>query len=143
MKTYVLGFAFDEQKTQVLLVQKQKPKWQEGLLNGIGGKIKPNENACNAMYRECYEETNLILGWENKGFMSGINNDKSPFECHIFYAYDNKIFDFKQVEEEPLALHSPFVIIRPDYEGFIVPNLSFLIPFGLCKDHSNFITINY
>lgn len=60
MKTrYVLGFAFDK-SNNVILVQKTKPKWQAGLLNGVGGKIEPEDNTpIAAMVREFQEETNL------------------------------------------------------------------------------------
>jgi 8-oxo-dGTP pyrophosphatase MutT (NUDIX family) len=29
---------------EVLLIEKQKPAWQRGKLNGVGGKIEPGEN---------------------------------------------------------------------------------------------------
>jgi 8-oxo-dGTP diphosphatase len=55
---YVLGFAFDK-SDNVILVRKQKPKWQKGLLNGVGGKIEIGETSSDAMFREFREETGL------------------------------------------------------------------------------------
>ncbi len=43
MKGYVLGFAFDEDYEWVALIKKNRPQWQAGKLNGVGGKIEPNE----------------------------------------------------------------------------------------------------
>ena len=56
---YVLGFAFDEKKENVLLIKKLRPQWQLNKLNGIGGKIEPNEPPIDAMIREFEEECGL------------------------------------------------------------------------------------
>lgn len=57
LSRYVVGFLFDSEFRQVALIRKQKPQWQAGLLNGIGGKIEYGEN-----------------------------NDGSSFECYFFFA---------------------------------------------------------
>jgi len=54
---YVVGFCFNKNKDMVVLIEKLKPTWQQGLLNGVGGKIEDNENAQEAMAREFKEET--------------------------------------------------------------------------------------
>lgn len=60
MKRYVLGFAFDSTRANVLLIEKRRPEWQAGRLNGIGGKIEPEDrNEHEAMQREFHEETGL------------------------------------------------------------------------------------
>lgn len=58
---YVLGFLFNEDMTQVLLQIKNRPMWQKGSVNGIGGKIEDNESIDDAMRRECQEETGLTI----------------------------------------------------------------------------------
>lgn len=68
MKQYVLGFAFDPPKERVLLIQKNRPDWQAGRLNGIGGKVERNETLSGAMAREFYEETGFnthVGGWRH------------------------------------------------------------------------------
>ena len=40
MQKYSLGFVFDLPVEKVLLIEKQRPEWQKGKLNGIGGKIE-------------------------------------------------------------------------------------------------------
>jgi len=59
MIKYVVGFAFSFGITKVVLIRKNNPSWQKGLLNGIGGKIKNNESRTQAMAREIYEETGV------------------------------------------------------------------------------------
>jgi 8-oxo-dGTP diphosphatase len=54
---YVVGFLFNVSETGVVLIRKNKPKWQAGLLNGVGGKIEEGESPLQAMTREWLEET--------------------------------------------------------------------------------------
>lgn len=49
---YVAGFMFNEDRTRVALIEKQKPDWQRGKLNGIGGKIEDDESPVEAMTSE-------------------------------------------------------------------------------------------
>ena len=58
---YTLGFCFNEKKDKVVLIKKRRPDWQKGLLNGIGGKINPNENDHEAQVREFFEETAIDI----------------------------------------------------------------------------------
>lgn len=58
----VAGFCFWERR--VLLVCKQKPKWQHGLWNAVGGKAETVEAPVDAMRREFKEETgNYLADW--------------------------------------------------------------------------------
>lgn len=66
MKNYVAGFVFlNESHEGVLLVEKLKPDFMVGKLNGIGGEIDPDEMPMQAMVREFDEETEIQLpgGW--------------------------------------------------------------------------------
>jgi 8-oxo-dGTP diphosphatase len=68
---FVCGFMFHTRCNQVLLIEKKRPKWQAGLLNGIGGKLEKNgqlnprtsieeyEDPAEAMVREFREETRI------------------------------------------------------------------------------------
>lgn len=58
-KIYCLGFAFTPQQDQVLLILKNKPEWQKGLYNGVGGKVEDGEAVYSAMAREFQEETGI------------------------------------------------------------------------------------
>ena len=61
MKNYVVGFVFNRKMREVLLIHKLKPEWQAGRLNGIGGKVEPNEDYSTAMVREFEEETGMFV----------------------------------------------------------------------------------
>lgn len=62
MKNYCLGFAFPRivlQEEEVILIQKEKPAFQKGKLNGVGGKVEDMEPSQDAMVREFFEETGV------------------------------------------------------------------------------------
>ncbi len=143
MDKFVVGFAFADHESsdrcRVLLVRKNRPEWQRGYLNGIGGKIEEDESPEAAMERECHEETGLALTWQYRGILNGTNFDGNGFECHLFYAFSRKIIGFEQKEDESLGLYNP-----RDLSGLkIVDSLDFLIPYGLSKDQKPFMTLTY
>ena len=63
MKTqeYSLCFIFNEELNLVLAIQKNRPDWQKGYFNGVGGKFNENETINQCTLREVYEETGLKL----------------------------------------------------------------------------------
>lgn len=51
-------------RRDVLLVVKNHPQWQAGLVNGIGGECKPGEDPLDCMRREFCEETRFsVVDW--------------------------------------------------------------------------------
>jgi 8-oxo-dGTP diphosphatase len=40
---YVVGYLFNRDTNEVCLIQKNRPKWQKGRLNGVGGHIDAGE----------------------------------------------------------------------------------------------------
>ena len=65
---YCLGFLTNPEATHVLLMEKRRPAWQAGRLNGIGGKLEGDETGVEAMERECLEETGLAVSdWTAMG----------------------------------------------------------------------------
>lgn len=63
MTAYVVGFAFDHMN-KVWLIRKNKPEWQAGKLNGIGGRIEMGETSRQAMSREFHEEAGVLVPME-------------------------------------------------------------------------------
>jgi len=57
----VVGFAFDETLKNIALIRKNKPEWQKGKLNGIGGKVRRTEDYHEAVTREFKEETGVTI----------------------------------------------------------------------------------
>lgn len=74
IKSYVLGFAFDD-LGRVVLINKQRPEWQKHKWNGVGGLIEPfDDGPATAMAREFREETGVEIPaeeWKQRGTMSG------------------------------------------------------------------------
>lgn len=61
---YVCGFMFGLRSPRVVLIHKNRPPWQAGKLNGVGGKIEGDEEPKHAMVREFREEAGFHFeGW--------------------------------------------------------------------------------
>lgn len=98
---YVLGFAFTHDG-RVALIRKNRPAWQAGKLNGIGGKVEESENASAAMAREFYEETGVKIPehwWEFRGRMFG--GDWSVF---VYTVSSEDIAKVKTMTDEEVIL---------------------------------------
>ncbi len=62
---YVVGFAWTP-AGELILIRKNRPKFQAGKLNGVGGKIELGETPLEAMRREFREETGVdVENWIN------------------------------------------------------------------------------
>jgi 8-oxo-dGTP diphosphatase len=127
MQAYVAGFMFGP-ANRVPLVRKLKPEWQNGLLNGIGGKIEAGETPLAAMRREWREETgNDHADWYHFVSIRGENS-----LVHFFRTFvDNLpgILAYNDVGEQNVIV-SPAMLspVSP-----VVPNLHWLIPLALDK----------
>lgn len=83
MKRYVAGFAFTADRAKVVLIRKNRPAWQAGHLNGIGGKIERGETPAQAMVREAQEEAGLgAMNWEHYAEIIG-----SAFSVDFFCSF--------------------------------------------------------
>ena len=102
---YVLAFAFDL-TGQVALIKKNRPDWQRGRLNGIGGKIEDGELPSMAMAREFEEETGVSVhpaSWQLRGTMKG----QSSFHIDVFTVKAPQIARVSTVGDELVALYKP------------------------------------
>lgn len=129
---YVLGFLFDSDFEYVLLIQKERPKWQKGKLNGIGGKIITGEHPGEALTREFLEETGLYLNaWSTVGVLFGKDTDATG---NGFVVYIYKEWVPKSIIEQAESLTDEQVKIYPVKEipyKACIPNLSWIIPYCL------------
>jgi 8-oxo-dGTP diphosphatase len=91
-RRYVVGFLFDGLCQNVTLIKKTHPEWQKGKLNGVGGKIEPNETSTDAMRREFREEAGVdIDSWEAYAGIQGPDYDVFFFRAFV------PIYLFRQV----------------------------------------------
>ncbi len=88
MIKYVVGFLFDN-RGYVALINKNRPEWQRGRLNGIGGHIEDSESPEQAMAREFKEEAGLDFDdWREFCVVKG---DGYVLHCLTLTSLDAKI----------------------------------------------------
>lgn len=139
-KKYVLGFAFSADKTHVVLIEKQKPEWQKGFFNGVGGKVEESDGTGYhfAMVREFEEETGVKTStaqWHMFGCMT-FNNDVmgGSAKVYCFRMFDDSIYQAKTVEMEKIQIFCMREIpsiqrMFPELHGQkVISNLNVLIP---------------
>lgn len=93
---------FTSNLVYVWLMEKNKPEWQKGSLNGLGGKIEEGETIIEAGIRELKEEGGIDLKEEDLkivGRMENINNDENDFICHILTGITDKKLETMESEE--------------------------------------------
>jgi 8-oxo-dGTP diphosphatase len=127
MSRYVCGFLFDLEGADVALIEKAKPAWQKGKLNGIGGAIELGETARQAMAREFLEETGVLVphsDWVEFAILA------TPHATiHFFKAFDDDLAKVETFENKGERVHQ--IAVRNVSRLPHVPNLSFLIPLAL------------
>lgn len=140
VKTYCLGFAFDDMG-RVCLITKDKPDWQRGRLNGVGGTIEPGEDAVAAMVREFKEETGVTtpdFGWTHFGTMRGI----AGWNVELFHYQGSEIRDVRTAEREVVDLYMVQTIIANADK--CIENIPALIQLAkLCAHGNPLVTITY
>lgn len=124
---YVVGFMFRRNDTEVALIRKEKPEWQKGRLNGVGGKVEADETSLRAMEREFYEET----GWQGDIQWNWFLNLVYPTAMiHFFVCSKGDDVVLTNVTDEQVAWFN--VDEALDLIG-LLPNLRWLIPLALDK----------
>jgi 8-oxo-dGTP pyrophosphatase MutT (NUDIX family) len=107
MKHYVVGFVFDPAREHVLMVRKNRPTFQAGLLNGVGGKVEPHETSHAAMVRECVEESNLhISDWRHVASVCAQN-----YQIDVWSAVCD-LSGAQTITDEPVEIHSVHDVFR-------------------------------
>ena len=131
-QSYVVGFLFDEPINTVALVEKNRPKWQAGNWNGIGGHIEEGELPLDAMRREFEEETGVdIESWE-LFYVGEYGHYEGQLSTVYFYkAFSEKISDVTTIEDEQIDCFE--VGNLPENKLY---NLSWLIPLAADKYES-------
>lgn len=74
MKKYTIGIVFNPDLTCTMLIQKNRPKWQEGRLNFPGGHIEENENSFDCVSREFKEECDVDISPSDWKYIGRIKN---------------------------------------------------------------------
>lgn len=139
MKAYCCGFLFKDDFSEVMLVEKRRPAWQNGLLNGIGGHIEENETPYAAMVREFKEEAGVeVLRWmliriERHGHNEGRQNPENTMQRVNVYFFAAAATS-AQWQHARSITDEKVIRMRIDpypsvWKGMIY-NLEYLIPMG-------------
>jgi len=141
---YVLGFAFELNRNFVALIEKNRPEFQKGKINGIGGKIEdadffkaatgPFTTPQIAMVREFTEETGKRTkpnDWDYFATMT-FENDilGGRAVVHCLRAFLPTIRDIETTTDEKVNVYG--LPLLNHYQ--LSPNLKMLIEIALNKD---------
>jgi len=121
----VAGFLFSADREEVVLVEKIRPDWQRGRLNGVGGKMEPSDaSPAAALTREFEEEAGLrVHGWE-KFCEIKLRGDLT----HFFRSFaGGPVGDVYGREEERISAYPVSEVARLN----TMPNLRWLVPMAL------------
>lgn len=114
---YVVGFAF-RSNGKVVLIEKRRPDWQAGKLNGVGGHVEKGETMRQAMLREFEEEAGArVHNWEHFATVTDATNWSVYFFGTITNLPVSSVTD-ERIMEFPCR----------DLPRNVVPNLHWLIP---------------
>jgi 8-oxo-dGTP diphosphatase len=134
MKHYVAGFMKDF-SSNVALVRKNKPKWQAGRLNGIGGGILDGETPLAAMRREWWEETGIPhTNWTHFA--------EIRFPETIVHFFKDIVWTlpvFPAVNDIGEAIEIwPVDIVAAMSDFSVIPNLKWLLPMAFSDPDAKF-----
>lgn len=127
MTEYVAGFLFSADRKHVALIEKQRPAWQRGKWNAIGGHIEESDECpLFAMRREFREETGVsVEQWEYFCTLSG-----DSWRVHFYRAFSDEAFSIKTVTDETVRLWPLDATLGPD----LMTNIPWLVRMALSMD---------
>lgn len=105
-KKYVLGFVMDKKKEKIVLIKKNRPDFQSGKLNGLGGKIEDGETPVEAIKREIMEESGIVIDYSDLNHIGLIQDNKDEFKVDVFHAEISDIEKAKTLTDEKVIVFS-------------------------------------
>lgn len=145
-KKYVIGFAFDESRERVVLIEKDRPEWQAGKHNGVGGKIETyDESPVAAMVREFKEETGVETTAEEWNYFAVMNVEEdimngkpSRMYCFRTFLSTERFEQCSTQETEQVVKVSAGVTL---HQMPLIDKVHYLVRLAL-EEHLSFTNIN-
>jgi 8-oxo-dGTP diphosphatase len=120
IRKYVCGFLFDG-CGNVALIEKRRPEWQKGRLNGVGGQIEKGETPLKAMVREFREEAGDEISWRQFCLVKGDG-------YRVYYFTSKERAEISSKTDEKVGWYS-----IDKLPANVLPNLRWLIPMANYK----------
>lgn len=133
--TSVVGLLFSQELCWVLLIAKDRPEWQRGQLNGVGGKVEPGEEPAAALSREFLEEVGIAVPPED--WVLGVVLHGGGQAVNFYWSIGDPHDAVRRESERPVVLTISEAIHRPD----LMPNLRWIIPF--CLDNPAAVRLGF
>lgn len=129
---YVLGFAFNNDRSKVLLITKKRPLWQAGLYNGIGGKIESFDlSPAHALTREFKEEAGIQTSENQWKEYATVESDIFHVTC--FWTILDNFDSYQSITDEEISDVSITYLFNSQFNNCL-SNLSWLICMALEKN---------
>jgi len=124
---YVAGFAFSKDATTVALIRKNRPAWQAGKLNAIGGHVEPGEIPIEAQVREYWEETGVKSrpeDWTLFAVLQGGGMD--GYKVNFYYSTNEDLLKVTSVTDEEIVVVKWQEKLYPCSKNDLMHNLRWL-----------------
>jgi 8-oxo-dGTP diphosphatase len=122
---YTLAFIFSKRREKVLLITKNRPDYQVGKLNGVGGKLERGETPLEGIIREVREETTLTIPATDWCFAGNIQG--KDWKVWVYTTeYSGNLGDALSATDEQVVWYE-----TNSLPAHCLQNLYWLIPF--CK----------
>lgn len=122
---YVVCLAFDPRHEFVTLIEKRRPEWQVGRLNGPGGKMEADEDVLTAASREFHEETGALIPAHRWRHFATARFVVTGAVVHFVTHTGN--FNTRTTTDEKVGCYNLVGL----HELPVIPNLHWLIPLAL------------
>lgn len=123
MNNMVCGMLITADLKRVALILKNRPGWQKGRLNGIGGHIESGETPMMAMIREFREETGVeIKRWTHFCSLAGHDWNVEWYKSFGYY-------DLKSTTDEKVQWHTVEYVVSQN--SIVIPNVRWLLLMAL------------
>lgn len=124
---YTVSFVFDAAHDHVLLIRKNRPPWQAGLLNGVGGHLEDGETPVQCVLRELHEESGLDIPAKAWVYVGEMHADS--WLVHVFTA----VFDGDPALAQSLTDERVRWVALDALPDDMISNLQWLIPLCLVR----------
>lgn len=133
---FVVVLPFNADRSQLVLIEKTRPKWQKGLYNGPGGHIEPNEFPVDAAVRELHEETGVLFRADELRQVAWVivedPQERELAKISVFSVFDDRVYEMRaQTDEQLIQTTVARMWEYPKFIERLMPDLLWLIPMAL------------